>query len=264
MNPLKDYLPPKAVRILTGMMYGWRGNYSSWKTAQSKCSGYDSDIIFEKVKSALLKVKNGEAVFERDSVIYDKVQYSFPLLAALSQVALNSNSQLNVLDFGGSMGSAYFQNRNQFKELTSFSWSIVEQEHFVTEGKKTFADDKLHFYYNINECLKDQKINTVLLGSVLQYIEKPYKLLDEILKHNINYIIIDRTPVFIDREERITIQKVPKKIYEAQYPCWILNEQKIIDHITEKGYQLMFDSVANESMNLAHGLLKGYFFKLVK
>ena len=98
MNPLKDFIPPIAVRKLTGLMYGWTGNYKKWEDAEKKCSGYDSDIIINKVRDSLLKVKNGEAVFERDSVLFDKVQYSFPLLSALSQVALRSNSKLNGLN----------------------------------------------------------------------------------------------------------------------------------------------------------------------
>ena len=249
---IKDFLPPITVRLLTGLLYGWSGNYSTWQEAQKKCPGYNIDIIFNKVKNALLKVKTGEAVFERDSVLFDKVQYSFPLLSALSQVALNSNSKLNVLDFGGSLGSAYFQNRNLFKE---FNWNIIEQEHFVTEGKKTFSDAHLNFYYTINECLKEQKVNVILLGSVLQYMEKPYELLAELTSKKIDYIIIDRTPVYINKTERITIQKVPKKIYEAQYPCWILNEEKLINNIASKGYELIFDSESSERMNLAHAHL---------
>ncbi len=259
---IKDFLPPIAVRLLTGLLYGWSGNYSTWQEAQKKCPGYNSDIIFNKVKNALLKVKNGEAVFERDSVLFDKVQYSFPLLSALSQAALNSNLKLNVLDFGGSLGSAYFQNRNLFKHIEEFKWNIIEQEHFVTEGKKTFENNELSFYYTIDECLMNQKINVLLLGSVLQYIKKPYNLLDDLLSKKMEYIIIDRTPVFVSDDERITIQKVPKKIYEAQYPCRILSENKIIDKITKSGYELIFDSESNERMNLKEAHLKGYFFKL--
>lgn len=261
---LKEFLPLVLVRFLTGLLYGWRGNYATWQDAQKRCPGYNSDIIFNKVKNALLKVKNGEAVFERDSVLFDKVQYSFPLLSSLNQVALNQNSTLNVLDFGGSLGSSYFQNRNLFNQLPHFNWNIIEQEHFVTEGKKTFADKHLNFYYNIEECLEKQKINVILLGSVLQYIEQPYLLLNELTLKKIDYIILDRTPIFLAEPDRITIQKVPKSIYEAQYPCWILNESKIINSITSKGYELVFDSESNERMNLKNAHLKGYFFKLKK
>lgn len=259
---IKELIPPIVLKNIANLFYGWTGNYSSWKKAQEKCSGYDSDVIFNKVKNAVLKVKNGEAVFERDSVIFNKIQYSFPLLSALSQTALNSSQKLQVLDFGGSLGSSYYQNRNLFNKLDKFSWNIIEQEHFVAEGKKTFSDNHLNFYFTINECLEKQDINLVLLGSVLQYIENPYQLLDELLAKKINYIYIDRTPIFLNNPDRITIQKVHKSIYDAQYPCWILNEEKLKNYICDNGYELMFDAETNEKMNVTDAHLKGYYFKL--
>jgi putative methyltransferase (TIGR04325 family) len=259
---IKDLLPPILTRFITSVMYGWSGDYSSWKIAEGKCSGYDSDIIIKKVKESLLKVKNGEAVFERDSVIFDKVQYSFPLLSALSIIALKENQKLNLLDFGGSLGSSYFQNRNVFQNLLEFKWNIVEQKHFVEEGKKTFEDEHLKFYFDINTCLDNENINVFLLGSVLQYIEKKNELLNNILSKKIKYIVIDRTPVFKNNKDRITIQKVPKSIYEAQYPSWIMNEDKLVNQITDSGYELVFDSESNENLNLNDAFFKGYFFKL--
>jgi putative methyltransferase (TIGR04325 family) len=184
------------------------------------------------------------------------------LLATLSQTALNSSQKLHVLDFGGSMGSSYYQNRKLFNTLPNFSWNIVEQEHFVKEGKQTFADEHLKFYYTIEECLKEQQINLFLLGSVLQYIEKPYELLDIILSKKIAFIHLDRTPIFKNNNDRITVQKVHKSIYDAQYPCWIFNETKLINYICNSGYELIFDAEPNERINLTDAYLKGYYFKL--
>lgn len=262
MNPLKEYIPPKLVRILMGMLYGWSGNYKTWEQAQKKSTGYNNEAIIEKVKDALIKVKNGEAIFERDSVLFDKIQYSFPLLSSLQQVALKSNDTLNVLDFGGSLGSCYFQNKGLLNGISTFNWNIVEQEHFVKEGKKNFEDEHLKFYYNMDDCLKEHKTNVILLSSVIQYIEKPYQLLDEILSKKVEYIIIDRTPVFKTNQDRITIQKVPKKIYEAKYPCWILNQNNLVNHIVSSGYELIYDAEFTESINLGNAHYMGYFFKL--
>lgn len=262
MSRIKEFLPPVFVRFITGLMYGWQGNYSTWQDAQNKSTGFDSEIIFEKVKNALLKVKNGEAVFERDSVLFDKVQYSFPLLSALKYVALTEQSSMHVLDFGGSMGSSYFQNKLLLEKVNNFSWNIIEQEHFVKEGKNSFADAHLNFYYNIEECLNEKNINTLLLASVLQYIEHPYELIKELTSKKFKYIIIDRTPIYSDKKERITIQKVPSKIYKAKYPCWILNEKTLLNHIEQARYELIFDSESNESMNLKDAKLKGYFFRI--
>lgn len=118
---LKEFLPPIALKYLSSFFYGWSGNYSSWQEAENKCTGYDNELIFNKVKDALIKVKNGDAVFERDSVIFDKIHYSFPLLSALSLTALNEKATLKVLDFGGSLGSAYYQNKKLFTHLTNFT-----------------------------------------------------------------------------------------------------------------------------------------------
>ena len=39
-------------------------------------SGYDSQLILDKVLTSTLKVKNGEAAYERDSVLFDEIQYA--------------------------------------------------------------------------------------------------------------------------------------------------------------------------------------------
>ena len=53
--------------------YGYFGIYDSWEEARKHSSGYDSDKIIEKVKDAALKVKNGEAAYERDSIVFKEI-----------------------------------------------------------------------------------------------------------------------------------------------------------------------------------------------
>ena len=260
---IKDLTPPLLLNLLTGFFYGWKGDYASWSEAKKKCSGYDSQIIFSKVKESILKVKNGEAAFERDSVLFDKVQHSFPLLAALSLAALQNNGKLNVLDFGGSLGSSYFQNKNVLTGLQELHWCIVEQEHFVKEGQRIFEDDHLHFFFDIKTCLENYRADVFLLASVLQYMEKPYALLDEALVKKTEYILIDRTPILLKGKDRITIQKVPKNIYEASYPCWLLNEEKLLNHLSPD-YELVFEGTSPERLNINNAVLKCFFFKRKK
>jgi putative methyltransferase (TIGR04325 family) len=261
MKKLKEYLPPIVVKKLTGLFYGWSGNYKTWEEAKQKCSGYDSEIIFQKVKDALLKVKNGEAVYERDSVLFDKTFYSFPLLASIYHIALANKGRLNILDFGGSLGSSYYQNKKMLDNLVEYNWCVVEQAHFVKEGQNTFSDNHLHFFYDIEDCLMEHNINVALLSSVLQYIEKPYELIDFILSKNIEYIIIDRAPVLLQGGDRITIQKVPEKIYKASYPCWLLNENNLLNAFYKK-YNLIVDETLTESINIGNAAYKFYLLKI--
>ena len=135
---VKDWLPPAAISLCKrwqGKGIAYSGDYASWQDALANSMGYDSGIILEKVSSALAKVRSGEAVYERDSVLFDKVEHSFPLLAGLFRVAVENEGKLSVLDFGGSLGSTYFQCRDFLSVLPQLNWCIVEQDKFVGRGR---------------------------------------------------------------------------------------------------------------------------------
>ena len=257
---MKKLLPEQIIRFLTGILYGWHGNYSSWYEAVKKCKGYDSQDIIEKVKASALKIKDGSAIYERDSVLFKEVEYTFPVLSILMWVAAQNQGKLNVLDFGGSLGSAYFQNKLFLDSLPEVNWCIVEQPGFVKVGKENFEDKKLHFFYSIEECLKSFNINVVLLSSVLQYLEKPFLLLDQIKSSGINYLIIDRTP-FIKGHDRITVQKVHPKIYKGSYPCWFFNEESFVSFFSRE-YKLIFKFIALDKANI-RSVFKGFVFQKI-
>lgn len=223
------------IRRIKRPKYGWKGDYKSWQQAKIDCSGYDAGNILEKVKAATLRVKNGTAAYERDSVLFNKIEYSWPLLSSLMWVAAKNNNSLKVLDFGGSLGSTYFQNRKFLNELGHVSWSIVEQQNFVTTGRDCIADEILQFFYTIAECIQKQgKPDILILACTLPYIEKPYELIGEILNYRIPHIIIDNTFFNYEERDRITLQKVPPSIYPASYPCWFLSYKKLKELVADK------------------------------
>lgn len=243
--------------------YGFFGNYKTWEDAQKKSIGYDSELILEKVKKAILKVKNGQAIYERDSVLFDKIQYSWPLLASLLWVASNNENKLNLIDFGGSLGSSYFQNRDFLIHLKELNWNVIEQSNFVECGQRFIVDEHLHFYFSIEECLKVQNPNVVVFSSVLQYLEEPYNLLEYVINHDFPYIIFDRTTVIDGMKDQITVQKVPPQIYEASYPARFLSETKLLKLMSSK-YQLITDFEAlNQTIYFedTQAFDKGFVFK---
>ncbi|EMS86016.1 TIGR04325 family methyltransferase [Leptospira noguchii] len=253
-----------------GLFYdGFNGIYKTWEEASQFCGSYDSDLILEKCKQSLLKVKKGEVVYERDSVVFDKIQYSWPLMSGLLYAATMSNLKLNILDFGGSLGSSYYQNRNFLKGIKHLSWNIVEQPNFVQVGKKYFRDDVLNFYDSIESCVSDKnrKINVFLASSSFPYIKDPFILIKKIVQYEFPYIIIDRT-YFIDLPKSIvSLQRVPAKIYEASYPAWFFNFEEFISLFQVK-YDLVidFDSYL-QATNKLEGVStreKGMIFELRK
>jgi len=264
----KGIVPPIALDIYRNLSRktGFLGNFKTWGEARRRSGGYDADIILNKVKEALLKVKTGEAVYERDSVLFDKVQYSWPLLAGLLWIASRESNRLNLVDFGGSLGSSYFQNRKFLEHLEDFRWSIIEQKNFVECGKQHFEDRCLRFYYSLDECLAEHAPHVALFSSVIQYLEKPYELLREIKKNNFRYIIFDRT-TFLERgDDRITVQKVPSTIYPASYPAWFFNKNKFLDFFSDD-YEIYaeFEALAGKIYlddTIAYD--SGFIFKAIK
>ena len=259
---LSDLLPPALMRIYRNLTVeaGYFGDYPIWADAASASVGYDSELILNKVKEALLKVKSGEAVYERDSVLFDDIEYSWPLLAGLLWAASLNGNRLDLVDFGGSLGSSYYQNRRFLEYLQELRWNVVEQERFVECGRRYFEDDRLRFYRDIDECLKGRKPGTILLSSVLQYLEKPYELLAKVLEFRFEVVIVDRTPFLGEGDDRITVQKVPPEIYDASYPAWFFNLERFLSFFSA-GYELMADFETADRSNIP-STYKGFIFRL--
>ena len=218
---VKDLLPPIALRVIKALArhetsFGPR--YDDWGAASKVAEGYDSDEIFQAVLEASLKVKSGAAVYERDSVLFDEVDYSWPVTSALMWIAAYSG-RLDVMDFGGSLGSSYFENRFFLERIPGVRWSIIEQERFVVAGRECIADDQLNFFLSIEDCLKERNPNVILLSSVLQYLPQPELIIEKIKEINADLIIIDRTIINKTENSSFYIQYVSKLIYNASYVC---------------------------------------------
>ncbi|MES2828662.1 MAG: TIGR04325 family methyltransferase [Bacteroidota bacterium] len=218
--------------------YGWFGNYSSWAKASEVAGGYDAAVILEKTKESMLKVKNGEAVYERDSVIFDKKQCPYSLLAFLQLSATLKKKALHVLDFGGALGSTYFQIKEFLTKEICASWSVVEQSHYVDCGNQNFADGTLKFYSTIEDCRAEKRIDFMLLSSVVQYLEKPHQFLKQVLAYGFDFLLFDRTAFNNKLDDRLTLQIVPPEIYPASYPSWFFNQDFFLSHF-EKNYKLV-------------------------
>lgn len=240
---LRNWLPPamlNAIKYYKRSGVYFDGNFSSWQAAAELCQGYDDRTILDKVLASTLKVKKGEAAYERDSVIFDHIEYTWPVTAALMWAAARSGGRLNVLDFGGSLGSSYFQNRKFLQALPELRWNVVEQPHYAEAGRSYIEDEHLHFYQDIDDCLKENNLNVVFISSVLQYLQEPLKILGQLLSAKIETLIIDRTCYSrASKVALIKIQHVPESIYKASYPCHFFVEKDIVSYTQDRGYKLI-------------------------
>lgn len=236
-NILRSITPPIFLKFLyhSGVIshtVKWQGDFPSWEKALSQCSSYNSEIIFQKVASASRSVENGKSVFERDSALFDEIEYSWPLLSSLLWVYAKEQ-YLDLIDYGGALGTTWRQNKSFLAHLDNINWTIVEQKRFVEIGMKEFTIPPLNFKAALSEAYTDNT-NTILLGSTLGYMEKPWELLGSIIDLNVKHIIIDRTAVQPTNRDRLTVQLIKPPIYKASYPCWILSEDYLLNKIENK------------------------------
>jgi putative methyltransferase (TIGR04325 family) len=204
-----------------------------------------------------LKVRQGEAIAERDSVLFETPQYPFPLIATLLRAAQESQGNLSVLDYGGALGSSYYQCRDFLHGLKTLRWCIVEQPKFVACGQREFQNDTLYFYESVEASIAEAHPQVVLLSGVLQYLAKPVQLLNQLVAIGAAFIVIDRTPIVVCGQQVISVQHVPETINGSSYPVWLFNEEHLKSPFRGKYDELaVFDAVDGQ---LGHGALKARF-----
>ncbi|MDZ7879982.1 MAG: methyltransferase, TIGR04325 family [Saprospiraceae bacterium] len=215
---------------------GWFGNYTHWEAVERDCDGYDSQAITARVVAATQQVRDGKAAFERDSVLFFEQELDEDLLAILSNIKnnLEAHTPLVVLDFGGALGSTYWQHRSIFKDW-NLKWIVVEQTHFVEIGQTQFSDTQLSFAFSIEEACTVSKPQLVLFNSVLQYLTRPYGFFEIAESQGIESIFIGRTPTYVGAKDRIMQQIVPPKIYKASYPSWVFSLDYLKKQLLKNG-----------------------------
>jgi len=238
------------------------GTYPAWEDARRASSGYDASDILAQTRAAILQVKNGTAVFERDGLLLPEPEPPLPLLAWLQRIALENHGRLHVLDFGGSLGSTYFQCREFLAALDRLRWSVVEQPAHVACGRREFADDRLSFHANLDDALQAEQPDVLLLSCVLAYLPNPAAFLADALARNVRHVILDRTFFHSGPHPRLTVQQVPAWIYPASYPAWFLTETGLQDIFSPR-YECLATLPAHDRPELPEGTgyAKGFVFR---
>lgn len=266
---IKELIPPVAHSLRWySFKYGWKGDYKNYQEAQEKCTGYDEEHILNRIIESTLKVKNKEVPYERDGIAYDTVQMNFPLLKTLLYVASKNDNELTIIDFGGSLGTTYYQNYPYLKHLKRLRWCIIEQPRFVDVGKAQFENEHVRFYHTIAECMAENDPQLFLICNVLQYLEKPYQLLEEVKSTGIPHLLLDFIGYNDEQRDRITIQHVPPVFYgiKASYPCHFPDRKKIENTLNEK-YKKEYDFIsATEKyyLQLKPFRYEGSFWEIIK
>ena len=224
-------LLPKRIKRLARHWWGWRwfvGDYATWEEACAKSGGYQAESIAAKVRDATREVVSGRAAFERDGVCFPVYEPEKELTDIFWDISLDVGAPLQVLDFGGALGSTYWRHCGVLP--ANQSWDVIEQLTFVELGRAEFPEVK--FYSSFHEVQVDGYA-VLLCSNALQYLEDPYQLLDEFAARGAANLVINGLPLHRDRPDRIRVQRVPPSIYEASYPVRFFNREGFLRRVAE-------------------------------
>jgi putative methyltransferase (TIGR04325 family) len=225
---------PAMLRQKLRAVVGWqwfRGDYATWADARAASVGYENEEILGRVLEATLAVKAGLAEFERDGVLFYKQEPDVALMAVLEEVGRPEDGSLRVLDFGGSLGSIYWRHRASLPKGEQLQWDVVEQSAFVEAGCRYLSEPPLRFHDNVQEAQQSCGHDVLLCSGVLQYLEEPFRFLEEWSLLEIPYLLLNNLPLHAKGPDRIRVQHVPPSIYPATYPVWFFNREAFLKRV---------------------------------
>ncbi len=240
--------------------WGWRwfrGDFPVWSAARAAAAGYDDAVVLDRVLAATRAVNAGQAGWERDGVVFIEPQINAPLVTALREAARDTDGPLTVVDFGGSLGSTWWQHRHVLPDLTVVRWKVVEQPHYVKVGAE-FTDDRLSFHETLAGAQGDEEPRVILLSGVLPYLESPVALLEEIARRGFRHVIIDRTPLACSGLTKLVVQHTPPELGGGSYPCWLFGRAELLAPL-DADYELVaeWSAIDDLALDVVH---RGFHF----
>ena len=241
------------VKKIFGFSNSYLGNYENWDKALAATKTYQDKKTLNRINNAAIFADKNSLYF-RDGKIFNNYFYSSDvnLCLFLCNFFCSSKKKIRILDYGGGLGNVYSQFyklliSSRLDKKFKFNWDIVEQKNISDFGKKLLKKKNLNFYSIDNFDLKNHEYDIIILSATLEFIEKPYEILDNLKETNFKFLLIDRTPFLYvknhnddnkKQKDYLTILKAGHGLSD-NYPCWIFSFKKIKDKLG-KNYNLIY------------------------
>ena len=192
-NKLRNRINSESLRLEDTLT-----RYENFSLAAKNCHGYSSEEIATIVASKSAHQRREQQSSEK----YIDGSNTGDMRAVATVAYCYQGSPLRVLEFGGACGSMYdFVSR--FCPRMIDTWNIVETEVMVHAARMSLAPNCIGFFTSIDEALKDGDYDLVWAQGVLQFIEFPYHVLDQLIAASRGHLYIARLPLRHDADENL-------------------------------------------------------------
>ena len=204
--------------------------------------GWDTNSIDERTIAAARRVRDGHVPFEMDGIEQPGVYHSPAILSLLLIMYARCGPIFSIVDFGGGLGTHYFQHRRLLAALPklSINWNVIERPRLLAKMRAgEFETDRLNFFRSLEHADRHiSKTSAFVSSGAIQYLEDPFAFLDTVAER-FDVIALDRVLSFERDENLIFVQHTSKDHQEVTYPVWCLSRSKLVSHIVSKGFSLI-------------------------
>ena len=226
-------LPPKIKTFIRGCFSFVVGftKVDSWETAERKSVGYESVDVLSPLLQGTTETRVNLA--DSTSVTSRYQQVATAMFFCLSENRLRGEKPLRVLDFGGG-GGDYFYQFQKFVPNIIFDWTVVETPALAEAMQQKHGGDSKKIRWVDSIEMTEDKYELVLCSSVLQYLEKPFEILEALVKKS-EFVIINRIPLTNSSRNFVALQRVLTKKKRGSYPAHFFSENIFLEKLSEYG-----------------------------
>ena len=249
MNHLaSNYMPPiirRCIRNILSDNIKFEGPFENWCSAKDRTGDYSQGAILDRVSIATSEVLSGAATYEQDGKAFCGTPPPSNALNGLLLAAGLGSGRLNVLDFGGGLGSHFLRWRPFLSAIPQLRWHVLEQSNYTELGRALFKDVSNIEFHSRSESI-ESSIDAVLASSVLQYVDEPCVKLEMLLQFKSQIFILDRT--LLGEQDLAMVQSTPKRMGGTSYPVWILNKSRIFSRL-ENDYDCLTEFQGSDEVS---------------
>jgi putative methyltransferase (TIGR04325 family) len=221
--------PKVFARAILSPIIGHR-KAKSWDIAIRKSAGWSSERTLKHEKQFQFKelMYEIESDFVRDERF---MQLAAAFFSIDRKTPTYDSSKISVLDVGGGFGKYFYLFSKFFPNIT-WAWVVVE-----TESQCESIPAQLRSTPGVTFCSEiptNRKLDIGLLSSVIEYVEKPFELLQHV-SEICEAIVLNRIPLTSFKEDIVAIQRPGIFETRGSYPLHMFSEKIFIDRLTALG-----------------------------
>jgi len=202
------------------------GVFNNFDDAPPSSDIYASDFYIQNIKKKINKLKNKES----------RINEGYIIGLIIDLLSYNREQSLKVLDYGGGAGETFISLPSKLKDKNILNFTVLDNEKIINLGKA--VNDKtqgIYFIKSLSEYDINDRIDIIHLGSVIQYINNWKDSVNDLVKLNASYIVLD--DVFTGYIENFTTMQ---NYYNNQIRFNFINIEEIFEFFSNKGYAVLY------------------------